>query len=102
MIDLTSQDDGVLLPVRAQPGARTSGIRGVASGALKVSVTTVAEEGKANKALLQVLAKGLGLRRSQLQLVSGETSQQKRFLVRDVTPNQLRERIEKALPPTCS
>ena len=102
MIDLISQKDGVLLPVRAQPGARISAIRGVASGALKVSVTAAPEKGKANKALVQVLAKSLGLRRSQLRLVSGETSQQKRYLVRGVTAGELSERIKMALAETPS
>jgi len=51
--------EGVLLPVRAQPGSRQSGIRGEQAGALKVCVTQVAEKGKANKALVKVLCDAL-------------------------------------------
>ena len=85
---------GTILPVRAQPGARRNGIRGLQDGALKVSVTQVAEKGKANSALVKVLAKELGLRKSQIHLLSGETSSQKRFLV-EPPPNltELLERI---------
>jgi uncharacterized protein (TIGR00251 family) len=72
---------GTVLPVRAQPGARFSGIHGLQGGALKVSVTQVAEKGKANAALVKVLAKELGLRNSQIHLLSGEASAQKRFLI---------------------
>jgi uncharacterized protein (TIGR00251 family) len=72
---------GTILPVRAQPGARRNGIRGLQDGALKVSVTQVAEKGKANAALVKVLAKELGLRKSQIHLLTGETSSQKRFLI---------------------
>ena len=61
-----------------------------------MSVTQVAEKGKANKALLEVLAKALKLRRSQLELISGETSQHKRFLIRDVAIEDLRQRIQQA------
>ena len=95
MIDPEPHAEGAVLPVRAQPGAKRNEIRGQQDGMLKVSVTQIAEKGKANKALLEVLAKGLGLRKSQLLLLSGETSSHKRFLVRGVTREQLTELIRK-------
>jgi len=97
LIELDVTVDGVILPVRAQPGARSSGIRGVHDGALRVSVTQAAEKGKANKALLGILGKTLGLRKSQIELISGPTSSRKRFLIRDVSEEQLRQRVEAAL-----
>lgn len=97
MIELDVTDEGVILPVKAQPGSRKSGIRGVHDGALRVSVTQAAEKGKANKALLGVLAKALGLRKPQIELISGPTSAHKRFLVRDVSEEHLRQLIEAAL-----
>jgi uncharacterized protein len=97
VITLNSLPEGVLLHVRAQPGARASGVRGEHDGALKVSVTQVAEKGKANKALVAVLCKALQLRKSQLQLIAGETSSHKRFLVREIAVADLRSRIEAAL-----
>jgi uncharacterized protein (TIGR00251 family) len=96
-IDLESTDDGVVLPVRAQPGARSSTVRGVHSGALRVSVTQVAEKGKANKALIGVLAKTLKLRKSQIELIAGATASQKRFMIYDVTTDELTKRIESVL-----
>lgn len=89
--------EGVLLPVRAQPGARSSGIRGEQDGALKVAVTQIAEKGKANKALVAVLSDALDVRKSQLDLVSGPTAGHKQFLVRGVTVDGLRQRIDAAL-----
>jgi len=97
LIELDVADEGIVLPVRARPGARTSGIRGVHDGALTVSVTQAAEKGKANKALLRVLGKSLGLRKSQIELISGPTATRKRFLVSGVSKEQLRQRIEAAL-----
>ena len=95
MIDLEPHAEGVVLPLRAQPGAKRNEIRGLQDGMLKVSVTQIAEKGKANKALVEVVAKGLGLRKSQLALLTGETSSHKRFLVRGVTREQLAELIRK-------
>jgi hypothetical protein len=57
-------------------------------------VTQAPEKGKANKAVIELLSKLLGLRKSQIELLAGETSSQKRFLVRDVPPDELRRRIE--------
>lgn len=85
------------MPVRAQPGAKSSGVRGIQDGALKVSVTQIAEKGKANKALRAVLSDALNVRKSQLELVAGETSGHKQFLVRGVTIEELRQRIRKLL-----
>jgi len=97
MIRLETHDDGVVLPVRAKPGAGRNGIAGEHNGALKVSVTQAAEKGKANKALVAVLAKELRLRKSQIELIAGRTSSQKRFLVREITIDDLARRIEKTL-----
>lgn len=97
MIELSEHPDGVVLPVRAQPGAAKNGIRGEQNGMLKVSVTQVAEKGKANKSLVEVLAKGLGLKKSQIELIAGEVSPQKRFLIRGVSRQELAARIDAAI-----
>jgi len=97
MIDLTVHPDGVLVAVRAQAGARANAIRGVHGGMLKVAVTQVAEKGKANEALADTLAKGLGLKRSQVELASGVTSREKKFLICGVSVEELAVRIEAAL-----
>jgi uncharacterized protein (TIGR00251 family) len=89
VIRLEPHPEGVVLPVRAQPGARRDEIRGVHDGMLKVSVTAAPEKGKANKAIIALLARQLNLRKSQIELLSGDTSSQKRFLLRDVTAETL-------------
>ena len=99
MIELKPHPDGTILPVRAQPGARRNEIRGEQDRMLKVSVTQPPEKGKANKALIALLSKELSLRKSQLELIAGQTSHQKQVLVRDVTPEELTELIEQALSP---
>jgi uncharacterized protein (TIGR00251 family) len=96
-VNLESASGGVLLSVRAQPGAKFSAVRGVHNGALRVSVTQVAEKGKANKALVGVLAKALKIRKSQIELIAGATASQKRFMIHAVTTEELAKRIEAAL-----
>jgi uncharacterized protein (TIGR00251 family) len=93
MIVIESHAEGAVLHVRAQPGSRANAIRRERQGALKVSVTQVAEKGKANDALLDVLAKALGVRRSQVRLIRGQTSPQKRVLICGITVAKLREKL---------
>lgn len=93
MILFTPHPDGVILPVRAQPGASRAGIRGEHNGILKVAVTQVAEKGKANKALIAAIASDLNLNRSQVELIAGESQREKKFLIRGISPEDLQKRI---------
>ena len=93
MIQLGEHAEGVLLPVRALPGARKAGILGEQAGALKVAVTAPPEDGKANKALTEALRRALGVKRSQVELLAGQTSRDKRFLIRGVTARDLQARV---------
>ena len=97
MIDLVPHSEGTILPVRAQAGARRNEIRGLQDAMLKVSVTQVAEKGKANKAIVGLLSKQLKVRKSQIELIAGDTSSHKRFLIRGVTPEELLAKIEPVL-----
>jgi uncharacterized protein (TIGR00251 family) len=89
MIALEQHAAGVVVPVKALPGARKNALRGVHEGELKVAVTQVAEKGKANQAILAFLATLLNLRPAQLELVSGETASHKRILVRGLTQEEV-------------
>src|SRR5687768_5136351 len=96
-IELADHPQGLVLPVRAQPGARKSGIRGEHAGMLKVSVTQAAEKGKANAALIEALAEGLGLKRTQIELVAGELAREKLFLIGGISRPDLTARLAMAL-----
>lgn len=96
-IVLETRPEGVVLLVKAQPGAGKNELRGVQDGALKVCVTQVPEKGKANKAILERLAKELRIRKSQISLFSGELTSQKKFLISEIDETELREKIATAL-----
>jgi hypothetical protein len=97
MIDLEQTAGGVILPVHAQPGAKKNGIVGVHAGRLKVAVTQAPEKGKANQALVKVLADELGLKRSQIELVAGDTSGHKKFRISGIDVETLRTRLNERL-----
>jgi len=85
MIAVTEHAEGVVVPVRAQPRARKAGVQGEQAGALKVAVSAPPEDGRANQALVEALATAFGVRRSQVELVSGPASRDKKFLVRGLS-----------------
>ena len=79
---LTSVAGGVRLAVKLTPKASRNRIEGLAAdsdgqGLLKVSVTAVPEDGKANKALIDLLAKSWKIAKRSIQIISGATDRRK-------------------------
>ncbi|WP_417266874.1 DUF167 domain-containing protein [Celeribacter baekdonensis] len=70
--------DGEILAVRVTPKASRNVVT-VEDGQVRVYVTTVPEGGKATKDVVKLLAKSLGIAKSTLELVRGETSRDKVF-----------------------
>ena len=98
MIELTRSKEGVLLNVHAQPGARRNGVTGEHAGAIRIAVNAPPDKGKANAAILAVLAGALRLKSSQLALIAGETSRRKRILLAGLSPEDAGRLIAAALP----
>ena len=97
MVSLEQTANGLILPVKAQPGARRNGVTGVHDGALKVAVSQAPEKGKATAAIVNVLADSLGIKKNQIELLSGQTSTHKKFLIRGIDLEELTKRISELL-----
>jgi uncharacterized protein (TIGR00251 family) len=82
---IRESEHGALVEIRALPGARKSEIVGEQNGRLKIRLNAPPVEGKANKELLRLLAKQLGLKKSQVRLHTGDRSRDKIVLLADVT-----------------
>jgi len=80
---------GVLLRVRVQPRARTERLEGVHGTQLRVRLTAPPVDGAANQACLALIAKTLGLSRTQVRLHTGEKSRDKVLHVTGVTSTQV-------------
>ena len=93
-VQLEERETGVILPIRAQAGAKRNAVLGSREGMLRVAVTQAPEKGKANQAIIQTVCKALGLRKSQVELIAGPTSPLKRFLITGIDLQDLRRRIE--------
>jgi uncharacterized protein YggU (UPF0235/DUF167 family) len=69
---------GAVLAVRATPRASRTSVA-LAGDVIRVHVTSVPEDGKANRAVAEALAEALGVARTRLTLLTGASSRDKRF-----------------------
>ncbi len=87
---------GVTIKLFVAPRSSTNKVIGEHNGAVKIALTAPPVEGAANKALAEFLAKLLGVHRSSVSLVSGETSRQKLVRVAGVSLEQAVEKLKAA------
>jgi len=84
---------GARLRLRVRPGGRSNRLIGAHGGALKIEVTATPERGKANAAVLQLVARSLEVARTTVEVVAGETSHDKAVLVRGCTADEVVQRL---------
>jgi uncharacterized protein len=81
---------GLVLAVKAQPGARRVQIGPILPAAaapgwpearLKIAINAPPEDGKANAAIIEALADWLGVKTSAISQTAGMTSREKKFLI---------------------
>lgn len=94
----TETADGLKVAVRLTPKASRERIDGVAEEAggghvLKAAVTAVPEDGKANAALVKLLAKQWKLPKTSIAIVAGATDRRKTLLISGDAAS-LRQRLE--------
>jgi uncharacterized protein (TIGR00251 family) len=67
----------ISVKIKVEPRSSKSGIVGMYGDALKVKLTSPPVEGKANRELVEVLAKASGVGKSDIEIVSGKSSKNK-------------------------
>lgn len=95
MAEFISDDGkgGVLIAVKAVPGSSREGVAGLLGDRLKVRVAAPAEGGKANRAIREILARALGVKPRDLEIVAGQTSPEKMIRARGVNADECRSRL---------
>ncbi|MEC9476409.1 MAG: DUF167 domain-containing protein [Planctomycetota bacterium] len=98
-VALVQTEQGVEIPIRVVSGASRNEIAGSRQGSLLVKTTAVPDKGKANRAIIELLAAELGLRKKDLDLVRGERHRNKCFLVRGTTTSVMEAKILSRIQP---
>ena len=83
-----------ILLIKALPGSRRNEFRGVHDGRLRVCVTQVAEKGRANRSILHLLSKTLGVSKSQLEIVAGTIGSEKTIEVSGIGIDELKLQLK--------
>jgi uncharacterized protein len=84
------------LRLRVVPGATRPGVVGRHGDAWKVRVAAPPEAGKANEAVLALLAEALGVRRRDLEIASGRSSRDKTVALSGLTDEDVVYRLTAA------
>lgn len=75
------RDNDLILRVRVQPRASRNEVLGVSNGSLRVRTTAAPTDGKANKAVIRLLADYLNVSAARMNLTHGHTHRDKRFII---------------------
>ncbi|MGB5524972.1 MAG: DUF167 domain-containing protein [Polyangiales bacterium] len=84
------QDGAVVFEVRVAPRASRSRVIGVQDGALKVALTATPVDGAANQALRKLLAKTLGVSKSDVEIVRGDRARIKLLRIDGIRATDVR------------
>jgi uncharacterized protein (TIGR00251 family) len=85
VIPIRDTPQGATFAIKVHPRAKKNAVSGEVGEALKLSLTAPPVEGKANAACIAFLAEVLGVSRSSVTIVAGETSRQKVVRVAGLT-----------------
>ena len=90
-------DDGPVLRLHVQPGAGRTQVTGTFGTALKVKVAAPPEAGRANDAVIKLLAESLDVDAGTIELQAGDKSRSKKVLVRGAEADALVRTLEELL-----
>jgi uncharacterized protein (TIGR00251 family) len=93
MIFLKESKKGLTFDIQVIPHASRSELVRVQDGVFKIKVTSPPMEGAANDACIKLLAKELGLKKSQMEISSGAKSRKKTVMIKDISKEELQTKI---------
>jgi len=88
-LSIREADGGVVFAAKVVPGSSRTAVCGLLDGMLKVKVSAAPEKGKANRCLVDFLAKQLGVKRNAVKIISGQSMPIKQVEVSGITDDEL-------------
>ncbi len=92
MIEATA--NGVELAVKVVPGASRDRIVGPLGDALKIQVSAAPEKGKANVAVIKLIAERLGISPRSISVIRGETNPRKVLAIHGMSLNEVQAALD--------
>lgn len=81
----------ITVEILVQPRASRARIGPMHDGRLKIAVTAPPVDGEANAAVIELVARRLGVARSDIAVISGASSRKKTLRIANATPEQIAE-----------
>jgi len=95
-IKISKNPDGIKLGVRVIPNSSRCEICGVIDENLKIKLDVPPVDGKANEKLVKFLSKTLNIAKTNISIISGETSKNKKIFIKG-NPDELQIILQKFL-----
>jgi hypothetical protein len=91
MLDIREENGNITFKIKAKPKAKDNAIRGIRGDSLIVSVTAAPEKGRANKAIIELLAQNLKIAKSFIEIISGESYSEKILRISNYSTSKFKE-----------
>jgi hypothetical protein len=93
-LSANKDSESIRLAVKVTPNAGRNEITGFKDGVLQVRVAAPPEKGKANKELTDFLSEALGLKKSSILIIKGQTSRNKVVVIEGISGDEVLKRIQ--------
>jgi uncharacterized protein (TIGR00251 family) len=90
---IQESDEGVAFAAKIVPGSSRTAICGLLDQMLKIKVAAAPVKGKANRCLLEFLAKQLGVREKAISIISGKNSPVKHIRVLGISAETVSRKL---------
>jgi hypothetical protein len=97
--ELSESGDGTVLAVHVQPGAGRTEVVGRHGDALKIRIAAPPTGGRANDAVVELLAKEFALKKDEVRITTGASNRQKRVLLSGVGLRAAQRVVDRLLAP---
>jgi len=91
-------DKKATIEIHLQPGAKRNEVVGFKDGVLYAKVTALPQKGQANRALVELMAQTLGIPKSAIDIIRGQSSRSKVIAVQGLSGEEVREILGRDLP----
>jgi uncharacterized protein (TIGR00251 family) len=86
-------EGAVVFTAKIVPGSSKTAVCGLHDGMLKIKVSAAPEKGKANRYLIEFLAKQLGVKKNAISIISGRTNPVKKMQVLGISAEVLLKKL---------
>jgi hypothetical protein len=93
-LSANSQSKGNWLQVKVAPNASRNEITGFIDGVLQVKIAAPPVKGKANKELANFLGRALGVKKSTVSIVKGQTARNKVIAIEGLSRDEIMRRLK--------